>query len=172
MLEMYISRKIVKRGKVKIKLTPEEIKKAAEIYKKSCESEEIARDKNIKNKLKLWIKNIEKEKDINKVISNFEELFKYDCEPICFQEVGDFFEQYSEIFELNENVVIEKSWGAWDKFGNKVSHKGTDINVYFKTSEKEENRKGITIFFEDQYQNNIEKLKNMIEEEIKDEVNI
>lgn len=127
----------------------------------------ISRNNSLKNKLKLWIKNIENEKDIDKAISNFEELFKNDCEPIYLQEVGEYFEEYSEIYELNENIVIEKSWGAWDKFGNKVSHKGTDISVCFKTSEKEENRDGITIFFEDEYQNNIEELKNMIEEEIK-----
>lgn len=128
---------------------------------------DISKNNSLKNKLKLWIKNIEKEKDINKAISSFEELFKYDCEPIYFQEVGEYFEEYSEIYELNENIVIEKSWGAWDKFGNKVSHKGTDISVSFKISEKEENRDGITIFFEDEYQKNIEELKNMIEEEIK-----
>lgn len=123
-------------------------------------------------KLKLWIKNIEEEKDIDKAISSFEELFKNDCEPIYLQEVGEYFEEYSEIYELNKNIVIKKSWGAWDKFGNQVSHEGTDISVYFKTSKKEENRAGITIFFEDEYQNNIEELKNMIEEEIKNEINI
>lgn len=125
---------------------------------------------NLKSRLKLWTEKIKKEKDVEKVISYFKELFEKVCEPIYTQETSEYFEVYSEIYELNDNVIIEKSWGAWDKFGSKVSHTGIDINVYFKKSKKEENRKGITVFFESKYKNNIEKLEKMIEEEIADEV--
>lgn len=123
-------------------------------------------DKNLKNKLKLWVEEIKQEKNVEKAINYFEELFKKVCEPIYTQEVSEYFESYSEIYELNDNIVIEKSWGAWDKFGSKVSHTGIDINVYFKESKKETNKKGITIFFESEYKNNIEKLEKMLEEEI------
>lgn len=127
-------------------------------------------ENSLKNKLKLWIENIKKEKDVEKTINKFEELFKKQCDPIYTQEVSQYFESYSEIYMLNNNVVVEKTWGAWDKLGSKVSHKGTDINIYFKESKKEENREGITIFFENEFQNNIEKLEKMIEEEMIDEV--
>lgn len=128
------------------------------------------RDNNLKNKLKLWIEKIKQEKDVEKAINHFEELFNKICEPIYIQETSEHFEAYSEIYELNDNIVIEKSWGSWDKFGNKVSHTGIDLNIYFKKSKKEENKEGITIFFESEYQNNIEKLEKMLEEELINEV--
>lgn len=127
--------------------------------------ENYIKDKYIKNKLKLWIKNIKKEKDINKAIRDFEDLFKNDCEPIYIEEVDEYFESYLEKYELNNNIVVEKSWGDWDKFGDQVSHIGTDITIYFQESEKEKNRKGITIFFANKYQNNIGKLEEMLKEE-------
>lgn len=127
-------------------------------------------ENSLKNKLKLWIENIKKEKDVEKAINKFEELFKKQCNPIYIQEVDPYFESYSEKYMLNDNVVIEKAWGAWDKLGSKTSHTGVDINIYFKQSKKEENRDGITIFFENEFQNNIEKLEKMLEEEMIDEV--
>lgn len=125
---------------------------------------------NLKNKLKLWVEKIKQEKDVDKAISYFEELFKKECTPIYTQEVDEYFESYNEKYELNDNIVVEQSWGSWDKFGSQVSHRGTDINVYFKKSKKEENREGITISFESEYKNNIEKLEKMLEEEMTDEV--
>lgn len=127
-------------------------------------------DNNLKNKLKLWIEKIKQEKDVEKAINYFEELFKKVCNPVYTEETSEYFEVYSKIYEVNDNISIEISWGDWDKFGSEVSHTGIDINVYFKKSKKEENREGITIFFESEYQNNIGKLEKMLEEELVDEV--
>ncbi|MCI8999672.1 MAG: hypothetical protein HFJ26_01745 [Clostridia bacterium] len=119
--------------------------------------------------LKTWIKNIKQEKSIEKAIDCFEELFK-GYEPIYMQEVSEYFESYTERYELNDNFVTEICSGDWDKWESYVSHRGIDINIYFKESKKEKNREGITIFSESEFQDNIEELEKMIEEEMMDEV--
>ena len=129
-------------------------------------------NKNVYEKLKTWIKYIKSEKDVSKVISKFEDLFDNEFNPIFVQSVGKYFESYSEIYELNGNISVEKSWGAWDKIEGKVSHVGIEINIYFRKSKKKKNRKGIALYFQSEYQNNIEELEKMLEEEMKSEIDV
>lgn len=125
---------------------------------------------NLKNKLKLWVEKIKQEKDLDKIISHFEEVLKKEYELLYSVDVSEYYESYTERYELNDNFVIEKCSGDWDKWESYISHRGVDVNIYFKKSKKEKNREGITIFFESEFQDNIEELEKMIEEEMMDEV--
>lgn len=132
----------------------------------------ILYNSTIEIKLKKWIEYIKQEKDVEKVIRKFEEIFANEYETIYIQEVEETFESYSEKYVLDNKIVIEKSWGAWNRLGNKISNTGIDVNIYFKESEKEENKKGFTIFSKSEYQANIEKLEQIIKEELENETDI
>lgn len=156
---MYITRKIIKRGEQRIKLTPEEIKQAYEIQLK------INTNKEIIKKLKEWIKFIEEEKNVDKVIDKFTNLFEniYTYDQTVDNE-DEYFESIDDEYSIEDEIILHASSGDWDRFGSEVSHVGTDLFLKSKLSNNEEYNKGICIFSESEYEDNIDKLNRIVEE--------
>lgn len=119
---------------------------------------------DIKEKIvKLFIDTESQEKhNVNDFIGRFKRIFEnqYIQEHYSLNQAYYQIDSISFYLKNSFGIGIEVSSGDWDRYGNNVSHRGRDITIFSRLAKDKEYREGITIFSEDEYQEN-ELLKNI-----------
>lgn len=69
-----------------------------------------------------------------------------------------YYQMYTKTYYFKNGVYIREISGNGDKFGENVSHIGTDIIIYSSMAKEKEYRNGIAIFYESEFINKNRKL--------------
>ena len=158
MNEMFIKRKIVKRGNIKIKLTPGEIREAAKIYAKSAD---------IITKLNNWIDTIKICRNILDTVASFKIEFDGEYEKDYYEDTeNEWCEYYKTTYSLKNGLSLCIESGDWDRNGNMVTHSGVDISLRFKRESSKYNENEVYIFVESELKD-FEKDMNILIEKLK-----
>lgn len=154
MKEMFIERRIVKRGNVRIRLTPEEIKEAAKIY---------ANNDNVIVKLNNWIDTIKICRNVLDAMASFRIEFNGEYKKEFYHDNNDkSYDNYKIKYILKDGIDLCIESGNWNKEENEI-HKGLDIYLSFKDNFK------VSIFEECRLQD-FEDDMNILFEKLKSEV--
>lgn len=119
---------------------------------------------DIKEKIVKLITDTEKQEkhNVNDFIGRFKRVFEnqYIQEHYSLNQAYYQIDNVSFYLKNGLGIGIEVSSGDWDRCCNNVSHRGRDIIIFSRLAKDKEYREGITIFSEDEYQEN-ELLKNI-----------